>query len=54
MKTEQIILELMLELLNLAYMHRGDIGERNYLELSKKITDLYKDLKSLPQSKGEV
>lgn len=44
MKNEQKILELLLEVLNLMYMHDGHIGEQNYKEISKKITDLYKTL----------
>jgi hypothetical protein len=38
------ILELMLEMLNLLHMHRGNMGDLNYKELSQKITDLYKEV----------
>jgi hypothetical protein len=44
MTTEQKILEITLEILNTIYQHRGEIGEQNYKELSKKIVDLYKEL----------
>lgn len=39
------ILELLLEVLNLLHAHDGHMGDQNYKEISKKITDLYKYVK---------
>ena len=41
---EQQILEIMLEVLNTIYLHRGDIGEQNHKELAQKIITLYRSL----------
>lgn len=42
----KIILELMLEMWNLLYMHRGEVGEKSYLEIADKISALLNYLRS--------
>lgn len=42
---EAKILELLLETLNLLHLYDGHMGDANYKEISKKIVDLYKEVK---------
>lgn len=41
------VLELMLEMWNEIYLHRGDVGIQTHKEIADKIVKLYEELKHL-------